>query len=157
MVIGVICRTTDKELIKSIVTLPDLWATVAEDGQEPCTWEPDMGIAWLVAQDDDGQVMGLYSLIPNNCVTLEIHPYILPLYRGKKAYQSGREVLAWIGLTTSYSKVVCQIPVIYKNVKLFAMRCGFKQEGINRLSYLKNGKIVDQWRLGVVLNEIQQT
>ena len=148
-----IVKTTDAELIRSIVTLPELWATVAEDGMGSAGWSPNMDSGWFLAMDG-ADIIGLYSVAANNCVTLEIHPFILKAFRGRAAYASGAQILEWLMLNTKYEKVVCSIPVIYKNVKLFAMRCGFREEGINRQSYLKNGKIHDQWMLGITRGEI---
>lgn len=147
-------ETKDYELIKSIVTEPRVWATVAEDGHDREAWEPDLSQGWLVAKDEDGEIIGLYTVHAHNSITLEIHPFVLPEFRGAEAYQSGKEVLQWIKAKTKYQKVVCSIPVIYRNVKLFAMRCGLKQEGVNRKSYLKHGIIHDQWMLGITRNEI---
>jgi RimJ/RimL family protein N-acetyltransferase len=151
---GVISETNDSDLIKKIATMPELWKTVAEDGINPETWSPDLTEGWLIASDEEGFV-GLYNVHPNNGTTLQIHPLIPPEIRGKRAYRSAREVLKWIFGNTKYQKVVCQIPVIYRNVKLFAMQSGMKEEGLNRKSYLKNGKIHDQWHLGIAKQEFE--
>ena len=86
---------------------------------------------------------------------MQIHPMMPKSTRGKRAYNSAQEVLRWIFTTTKYQKVVCEIPVIYRNVKLFAMKAGMKEEGLNRFSYLKNGKIIDQWHLGIAKQEFE--
>ena len=36
----------------------------------------------------------------------------------------------------------------------FCLKVGMQEEGINRQSYMKNGKIYDQWHLGITRNEI---
>lgn len=149
-----IAETKDSKLISLIATIPSLWETIAEDGASPDQWYPDMTEGWLIGSDDDG-LIGLYNVHPKNTVTLQIHPIIPVETRGKRAYDSAREVLDWIFTTTKYQKVVCEIPVIYRNVKLFAMKAGMKEEGINRQSYLKNGKIHDQWHLGIAKQEFE--
>ena len=149
-----IAETKDSKLISLIATIPSLWETIAEDGVSPDKWQPDMTEGWLIGSDDDG-LIGLYNVHPQNTVTLQIHPIIPLETRGKRAYDSAQEVLRWIFTTTQYQKVVCEIPVIYRNVKLFAMKAGMKEEGINRQSYLKNGKIHDQWHLGIAKQEFE--
>lgn len=150
----VISETKDSELIKKIATIPELWATIAEDGISPETWHPDLTTGWLIACDDEGFI-GLYNVHPTNGVTLNIHPMIPPDTRGKRAYRSALEVFDWIFGKTQYQKIVCEIPVIYRNVKLFAMRAGMQEEGLNRKSYLKNGKIHDQWHLGIAKQDFE--
>ena len=149
-----IAETKDSELIRSIVTLPELWETIAEDGVSLESWKPDLNEGWLISSDDKGFV-GIYNIHPTNGVTLQIHPMMPKSTRGKRAYGSAQEVLRWIFTTTKYQKVVCEIPVIYRNVKLFAMKAGMKEEGLNRFSYLKNGKIIDQWHLGIAKQEFE--
>lgn len=150
----VISETKDSEIIKKIATMPELWKTVAEDGMNPETWNPDLTHGWLIASDEEGFI-GIYNVHPTNGITLQIHPMIPKDTRGTRAYRSAQEVLRWIFTTTQYQKVVCEIPVIYRNVKIFAMQSGMKEEGINRNSYLKNGKIHDQWHLGIAKQEFE--
>lgn len=144
----------DEAFIREIATIPALWETIAEDGIDQDTWMPDISEGWLYASDEEGFV-GIYNVHPSNSTTLQIHPMIPPETRGRRAYESAVEVLDWIFTTTKYQKVVCEIPVIYRNVKLFAMSAGMKEEGINRKSYLKNGKIHDQWHLGIAKQEFE--
>ena len=149
-----ISETQDSELIQSIVKLPELWETIAEDGVSLESWKPNLNEGWLLSSDDKGFV-GIYNVHPTNGVTLQIHPMMPKSTRGKRAYESAQEVLRWIFTTTKYQKVVCEIPVIYRHVKLFAMKAGMKEEGLNRFSYLKNGKIIDQWHLGIAKQEFK--
>jgi RimJ/RimL family protein N-acetyltransferase len=147
-----ISETKDSEIIWKIATHPDLWQTIAEDGMSPDEWAPDLKQGWLISSDDNGFV-GIWNVYPTNKVTLKIHPMVPKDVRGKRAYKSAKEVLRWIFANTNYEKITCEIPVIYRNVKLFAMACGMKEEGLNRKSYRKNGEVVDQWHLGVLKQE----
>jgi len=64
--------------------------------------------------------------------------------------------LQWIiDNTPECKKVTAQIPVIYDNVRRFIEQFGFVQEGINRQSYQKAGKILDQWNYGITRPEIE--
>lgn len=151
----IIERTHDSELVKRVCFDPAVWETIAEDGISQDEFEPDMNECWLTV--DDGQLIGLYNLHPINSVTLQIHPMILPQFRGSLAYESGKQVLKWIVENTDYQKVFCFIPEIYRNVILFAMRCGLAKEGKNRRSHVKNGKIHDMVMLGITRQEIEAT
>lgn len=148
-------RTLDAELIKGIITRPDMWRTVAEDGVKVEGYAPDLARAAYLSVSVGGAVVAIYQLMAINSVCLEIHAHVLPEYRSKYADKTGRAVLKWIYDTApQYNKVVVFVPVLYKNVRLFTCRLGFKEEGLNRASYLKNGIIVDQWLLGITRAEI---
>lgn len=148
------CR--NPQLIKDIITVPELWDNISEDDQNPDLWEPDLTEAWLAAIDDKNEVIGFYNLHVRNSVTLQIHPMILPTRRGKWAYKTALQALKWVNEYTTFQKVVCEIPVIYPHVKMFAMQCGMVKEGINRRSFLKYGKIHDMWVLGITKDEITE-
>jgi RimJ/RimL family protein N-acetyltransferase len=149
-------RTFDAELIRRIVTRPDMWATVAEDGFSADEWTPDMAECWLRVTSE-GELIGLYNFHVVDDDVLQIHPMILVEHRGPIAYESGREVLKWVFANSGYQKVVCMIPEIYRNVILFAMRCGMvKTDKVKRI-YQKNGKIYDMVTLAVSRSEIEAT
>lgn len=147
-------RTTDADLVKSICVIPEIWATIAEDDMVQEEWEPDMNEGWFVASEGESLV-GLFNLHVRNSVTLEVHPMILPGRRGRPAHQAVMDLWRILMDTTTYSKIVCFVPTIYRNVKLFAMSCGMKEEGLITESYLKNGTITDQWCLGITRTQIE--
>lgn len=151
-------RTFDRDLIKSVITRSDMWSTVAEDGQNPDEWVPDVdGQCWLY-MEDEGQMIGLYNIHAHNSITVEIHAHVLPECRKTHSRETGLSVLNWIYTKhPEYKKVVARIPFIFENVKNFTCSFGFKVEGVNRQSYLKNGDIVDQWMLGITRDEIKET
>ncbi len=147
----------DIDLIRDVVTMPEIWETVAEDGQEPDNFQPDfIHHCWLKIVSS-GVVIALWQFKPVNKITLDVHPYVLPAFRGKVGKAAGIEHLKWIyDHGPQYQKLVASIPVIYKHVKIYANMLGYKDEGLNRCSYLKNDKVHDQWILGITRNEISE-
>lgn len=149
-------RTYDAALIRSIMTRPDMWRTVAEDGQTVAEYHPDVTCVCWLRVEADGETVGLYSFNAHNSVTVEIHANILPEFRAVCSRESGLEALRWIYENApEYKKIISQIPVIYENVKRFTLGFGFIVEGRNRASYLKNGALHDQWLLGVTRDEVK--
>jgi RimJ/RimL family protein N-acetyltransferase len=150
-------RTYDPTTIREVMTHPDIFATVAEDGQDPGDYKPDVqGSCWLRVSVDD-ETIGLYVLHAKNCVTLEIHTGILHEYRKEYSRESIRETLRWVvDNVPEYQKIIAWVPTIYPNVKNFALRNGFRVEGVNRNSFLKNGEIHDQWLLGITKDGIKE-
>jgi len=149
-------RIYDVSVIKDIVTRPEIWATVAEDGQDPAEFEPDMEQnCWLLMTDDT--VIGLYQLKVMNGVTIELHPMVLPEFRSLYAKVSCKEALRWIVENAAWCyKVTASIPVIYKHVQFFAKGMGFRQEGVNRSSYLKGEVLLDQILFGITRDEMAE-
>jgi len=153
-----ITRTFDPQVVKSVMLSPEIWETVAEDDQQPELFEPEMvSDCWLSVLRGTS-LIGLYNIHPHNKVTLEIHAQILPEYREEHAKESSRLVLQWIldcPDADDYQKVIAQIPTLYPNVKQFTLNAGFQEEGLNRLSCRRNGKLYDQWLLGITRPEIE--
>jgi RimJ/RimL family protein N-acetyltransferase len=137
---------------------PAIWETVAEDNQIPETFIPEMVADCWLQIVSDGTLLGLYNVHPHSSVTLEVHAQILPEYRQEFGKESSRLVLEWIVNSEEakgYEKVIAQIPTLYPRVKQFTLNAGFQEEGINRLSYRKNGQLYDQWLLGITRPEIE--
>ena len=151
-----ISRTFNADLIKSVMTRPDMWATVAEDGFEAADWEPDVQECWLEARDDDG-LIGLFNLHVLDNDTLQAHPMILTERRGLAAYQAGKLALKWVVNNSAYKTIICKIPVIYRNVKAYALKLGFVKTDIIRREYTKGGKIHDMWNLAITRADIEAT
>jgi RimJ/RimL family protein N-acetyltransferase len=107
-------------------------------------------VEWLGVYVDD-KLKGLYLLIAQNSITAEIHTCLLPDVRGVKAIQAGKALL--LHLFSKYKKAISYIPEYNKKATLYASMLGFKIEGINRESFLKNGKIHDQYLVGITKGE----
>lgn len=149
-------RTYDPQTVREIMIEPSMWATIAEDGQDPGEYSPDMkGTCWLVMRDGD-ELIALYALDQVNGVMLEIHAQVLHQHRKEYSGATGKAVLQWIVENTDVAKIIAWVPEIYPNVRDFTVSQGFQIEGTNRKSYLKNGELHDQWLLGITRDEINE-
>jgi hypothetical protein len=150
-------RTTDVALISSIMTNPDIWSTVAEDGQSPDKYDPEAhAVCWLEMRNAAGIVVGLYSLEVKNGAMLEIHAQVLPEYRKEYSRETGLAALRWVynEAPDSYQKLTAQVPDIYPNVIKFLLSFGFHREGRLAKSYRKNGELHDLHVFGLERREI---
>lgn len=148
-------RTFSPAEVRRIMVCPEIWETAAEDDQDPDRFEPDLdGECWLLMKAGK-TVIGLYQLQMRNSVTVEIHANILPKHRKKYSKESGHVVLRWImEEVPDCRKVIAWVPKMYQNVRDFTCSFGFREEGVNRLSYRKNGELHDQWLLGITRDEV---
>ncbi len=150
-------RTYNTDLVRQIMLRPEIFATCSEDGQDPADYQPDLAAScWLVMTAPDDVLVGLYVLHQRNAVTLEIHAHVLPEHRKVYSESTGRAALAWVlEHVPDCQKIIAHVPALYPNVRDFALRQGFHNEGTNRKSFLKGGKLYDQWHLGVTREELE--
>lgn len=97
----------------------------------------------------DEEIRGLFMLVPHNAVTAEIHTCLL--LRGKEAFQAGQLLLDY--LFSNYQKAISYTPSTNKKALFYALRLGFKKEGVLTQSFLKNGMLVDQVVVGLTKGE----
>lgn len=144
----------DVRLIKAFLRLPEIWETIGED-------EPELSIdlenEFYLGMFVDSRLIGIYVLESRSSVCLQIHANVLKDYRRQYSKKTGEAALSFIiNQIPSCKKVVARIPSLYKNVYEFTKSFGFKDEGLNRLSYKKNGGLWDVHQLGITRSEIEE-
>ena len=143
----------NEPLITAIHTDPRIWVTITEDNAVPVDkYRARMVNALHIIAYYDYNVMGVMSFYRRNSLIMEGHIAILPEYRSH-AIEAGKKALELFWTKTDYKKINLSIAIIYRNVKIYAMKLGFKVEGVNRGSYLKHGEIHDQTYLGLLRDE----
>lgn len=112
-------------------------------------------LIWLECERD-GKRVGLSAVSTASSSVLNIHIHMPKKNRGMGTLKVGRAFLDWVvnNSASQYVKINTKVPVIYKDVIRFAHKLGFKDEGIDRLSIMKNGKLVDRLNLGITFNEV---
>lgn len=104
-----------------------------------------------------GVLIGIYIIKSITKTVLDLHPMILKEHR-KYGLESLRLVLKWIvdNCAKSIQKITAQFPSTRKEIGLFALKAGFKKEGVNRCSFLEGEKLVDQVMVGITKEEIKE-
>ena len=150
-----VTRTTDVELVRSIVSEPESFAIRAEDG---VTVDDVMVVInpliyWLLLISEEAgkepEVRGVAVGTPLTRTVADFHIVIRPQYWRSGANVKLAELAAKYLLKYSGAeKIVSTVPEPAQPVIRFLQRAGFKREGINRASFRKNGQLVDQVYLG---------
>lgn len=149
-----ITRTFDVDLAYAIATTPDIWDTIAEDGQDPAGYVPDVESACYLVVREDGKLIGLYIFRRVNAITTEIHPMVLPKHRKQYSIAASKAVIAWFWENAPWcQKIIGWVPTLYPNVRKHGEAVGFELEGTNVQSYMKGGEVYDQWLLGLMRGE----
>jgi len=149
----IVNRSHDPLVIR--IMLEKFWKAIAEDGLSLDDAVIDTeNIYWLLIKEGD-QILGMFTLIPLNEVTLDGHAHVLPEHRDK-AKEIGLMSIKWLldNVDQKYQKLNTQVPTIYPNVYHYTLKIGLKDEGLNRLSYRKNGELHDQHMVGATRDEL---
>lgn len=143
--------TKDKALIKSLM---DKLSDICSDDDSAEGFEPriDNLNGWLIVKDYDN-IAGIVFVEQTTLSSITFHPYLL----GEKG--KGREmiktILKWFLNIDSLHKINVSIASIYRSTYNTAKKIGFVDEGVNRESFLKDGKYHDQLLLGLTKPEIE--
>ncbi len=148
--------TIDMGLVRAIMTEPDIWDRCAEDGVEMEEWYPgyDSMTAWLLCIEDK-DIIGVILMHTDTSVSIKMHPYLRKEHR-EKGRKMMKAFYEWVLENTDVMKVNVTIPINQNIVVNFAKKVGFQKEGKSRLSYLKDGQLIDLQHLGITRIEIEE-
>ena len=136
--------TTDMDKIKTVLCDEWIYNRISEDGTPPPEeYEPPTQALYLI--DDD--LSGVMIFHPLNAITFEMH---IQMLNKEVAMEFCQSCIKWFWDKSYAKKIIAQIPEIYPDVCRFAEKNGFEREGINRASYLKDGKIHSQVYYGLL-------
>ena len=142
-------RTLDYGIVIQIIS--QMFDNICEDGVS--AYIPDVvNENWVLLYEDE--LIGMYRIHQLNAITHQIHAFILPDKRKEHAKESGSVILDWCLENMDFKKLIAEIPTKYMNVYHFTKSQGFKDEGVNRMSFLKDNKIWDTYRLGMTREEV---
>lgn len=147
-----VCK--DIDYIRSVLLDGEMWERCTDDYADETVIDKE-SLVWLICYYYDAS-MGLASVRSESTCVVNVHIYIPKSNRGRHTKSIGLEILRWIKSNARpyVHKVSTKIPVIHKDVIRFAHSLGFKDEGIDTLSMMKNGVLVDRLNLGLPLGDI---
>lgn len=145
-----LARIYDVDLINSVLMHPSIADHLCDDYTVGAKVQDAESLEWIGVHKD-GACHGVFLLIPQNSVTVDIHTALLPDVRGKQSKQAGKLLLDLI--FSRYHKAVTSVPSNNRVAAWFAGSLGFKHEGVNRQSFLKNGVLLDQVLMGMTREE----
>lgn len=153
----------DLEVIREILIEPEMWDRISEDGQkkEDFIISDNPAFIWVGVFSRgnitrDRKLIGIFFLHALNKTTLQIHAHIKKEFRKEFAKRAGKEIISYFVNETDFEKLLAEIPVVYQDVYHYTKSFGFIDEGINRQSFLKKGKVIDQYRLGLTRKEAKK-
>ena len=153
-------RTRDFGLVRAVLTHPSQVRMSADDGTDPVNWSPceDERVLYVAARLGAydpvrhlpaDELLGIFTLIPQNAVCCEIHAALLPFAWGVRTREALRGALAWSFENTPARRIVCGIPAYNKLAIKLAKDCGFRAYGRNPASWLRHATLHDLVLLGI--------
>ena len=146
-------RTKDFDLVKMVLTHPDIYRHLSDDGSPPREmYRPlvDDSIIYLaVYAGEPSLLMGVFSFVPSNRATTEVHTSLLPHAWGTESRKACAEAIQWVWENTHFLRIITSVPDYNALALKLAKDAGLIEYGRNPKSYLKNGKLFDQILLGV--------
>jgi hypothetical protein len=150
----IIERTYDIEEINYVLKHPNVKGFIEDDFSQDVEY-PMLDIVYYLAARENDIIAGMFVVLPINGVTVDAHSAMLPGFYGDKAREAGRLAIRWVFESTGFLKINGSTPDYNKRALRFSEDIGFKREGINKKSYMKNGKLYDQIYFGVEREEWQ--
>lgn len=147
-------RTHDMALVASIMRDPAIWPHVHDDST-PDDWTPTDADSfyWMLVTLDSGDVGGVFLAHPLNTYCYEMHTCMLPHTWGAQAAAAAQMLAGHVFNELGAHKLVTNVPAYNRAARRFAIAGGMQQEGINRVSFMKNGRMIDQIMLGITKQE----
>ena len=139
--------STDYAAIKKIFLDESVHKWIIDD-YTPETIIIHESLTYLLSEDKDGVIV----LVPRNGIEIEVHTAIMKSARHKALHYAAK-TLDWIFENTQCLKVTTSVPFFNTRAYKFTLKLGFRDEGVNRMSFMKDGQVHDQWLLGITKEE----
>lgn len=139
------------DLVRSILAHPAIWPHIHEDGTEAPDPLDHESVHWMLVEPD--KPLGVFLLHAHGQVCWEVHTCLLPACWGPAAASAARALGAYVFDQLGAQKLITRVPAYNRPALRFAKASGFRVEGVNRASYLRNGEAIDQIMHGITLKE----
>ena len=150
-------RITDPQIVADIICHKEVYPFVSDDGSPDPDNFANRFVPATVSNDQVYCLMpnktALFVYMPINAATWEVHTCVLKKGRGLAAMKAARASIRYMFTKTPCKKIMSHVPEYQRHVLLFALKNGLKKEGVNRKSYLKDGKLYDQTLVGITKEE----
>lgn len=148
-------QVTDIELITSFMMQPEIYNRASEDGTNGVPeFTQGSREVWLYAIDGD-EVVGMIHTHIENGAAAWFHPYILRSHKDKYLDLVKSFLIKFKAeFPAEIQKLNAYIPTYATKAYKVAISAGFKDEGLNRKSFMKFGKLWDRHLMGVIRGEI---
>lgn len=139
-------RTRDYELVRRIITHPKVYRWMVSDdavSADEYRAVEDEAVIYLLCKEG-AEPLGLFMLIPQTSVCVQVHVCLLPWARNGMAVECYRRGIAWLWDNTGFEKVIGFTPAYNFAALKTAEAAGLERIGVITKSLKKFGKLQDQ-------------
>lgn len=146
-------RCSDSAILKSIMTVPAVYRAISEETTGPASHfeppiHPDL---WHFLVYDNEELIGCYSLFPENSVCWSLHVSLLPLaswVRGRPL-ASMKALFERVWQVTPCMRIVGKVPDYNRLALQLARKAGMISYGENVMSFPNHGRLYNEILLGI--------
>jgi RimJ/RimL family protein N-acetyltransferase len=145
-------RTRDFARVRAVLTDATQYAMAGDDSTPPAVeFRPneDPRIVYIAVQHESGAVVGIVTLIPENCICFALHAALLRPLWGARSREALRGAVDWAWRETPARRIVAAVPEYNRLAIKLAMESGFEMFGWNPRAFLKGGQLHNVLHLGV--------
>lgn len=145
----IVRRVYSQEQIKKVMDAPINKRSIYHDHSRDGEW-PIIDNIYYLGIFLESEIIGLFIGIKQSEIVIDAHCAMLPSYYSytDEAYYLVKE---WAIENTNFYKIVGQTPTYNRLAIKCNERNGFKREGVNTKSIMKNGILYDQIYFGLNL------
>ncbi len=144
-------RSTDYQLIRTIVTHPKLYPHLTDDfspSAEDFRPVEHETYAYLIVRDGD-ELLGLFFFHPHTASIWEVHTCLLPGAWGDRGKEAALLSRQWVWDNLTCIRLITNVPSYNRLALRFAQAAGMEQFGVNPDSFVKGNKVYPLLMLGV--------
>lgn len=154
-----IFRDATPEFVERILRDPEMFSRLSCEGQsiDDVSAKDAMSFArWFECVTESGEKVGAFAVHPESVSSLIVHIHILEEYRKEHAFDCAMAGNKWMleNMPKMVNKLSTKVPVCFESVYWFSIKCGWKDEGVDRASYFKDGKYIDRHIVGITREEM---
>ncbi len=142
----IVDRTFSTDEIEKIIYHPEVIRLSTNNGVKGAI--DTEGDCWLATYVNN-EIVGVFVFEPVNSVSLEGHCYFLPEHRKSVSDESYLKSMDYVFDNSKYKKIIVKCSQKDWHVKNFCLSKGFALEGRLEKSTEHNGKLVDEYLLGM--------
>lgn len=145
-------RTTDRELIRSVICHPKIYPAIHDDDPVPVEqWEPiNHPLVGYVAIREGEELLGVAICSAHSRYEWEIHNCLLPSLGWKKRLLVAKEFFEWLTIA-GCRRVLGKVVASNRYALVFNKSIGMEMFGVDRKSFMRNGQLQDQYYFGLSL------
>jgi len=137
-----VTRTLDVGLCLSVLTMPDIFDSISEDGATFNDLKVDVVDQYWLSVFDKGLLLGVVQFKPTTSSCYESHIHIIKKHRKKYAKEAGEAILKWCKDNLK-GTLYAHTPSYCENVIKFLRSFHFQDTGLMPSAWKKNGKLND--------------